>query len=242
MITAHCKGCSRRYNVKAANQGRRFRCKSCGEIVTVPKLPSPKRRPPQKRKRSEAKTSKEDDDLALAASLSTRSVIPRPRSRSGDSTSRRRSSDVHTREENRERRMRLNIGGKSIAAAVLAIPWTAFVLWRVGAAFAAERGLAAPGLGELLSEFASSQLQLVIVVGGLFLAQYANFRIVITAFQEGTGYGLCCLFVPGYALIFLLTHLRETWLDFVLIFIGLIVFVLGLAWPALPILFQVLTQ
>ena len=47
----HCEGCQKRYMVSDRSSGRRIECKNCGQTISIPDEPEPKRSSPAKQKR-----------------------------------------------------------------------------------------------------------------------------------------------------------------------------------------------
>jgi Zn-finger nucleic acid-binding protein len=52
-IRVQCEGCQKRYMVPDRSSGRTIKCKDCGQAISIPDEPEPKRSSPAKQKRKQ---------------------------------------------------------------------------------------------------------------------------------------------------------------------------------------------
>ena len=213
MISVSCTGCQFKYHIANDKAGKRFKCRECGEICTVPggkrsaagSSGTPKRR---KRTKPAAKDEWEDDTASSYDEYESyddggydsygtdddayEDYQPARSCRSSPS----RSAKTKPKKKNRK---------ASRSDDGVRFSFTSPLVW-LGFPFAATLVTMAavfivPVVGVILA--------IIVSIIGLILIFIGGIRILIGAFQEDVVCGLLYLFVPFYSLYYLVTRWEE---------------------------------
>jgi hypothetical protein len=237
MITVSCTGCQHEYRVADDKAGKRFKCRDCGDICTVPAAKrrkpgssaTPKRRKPKKqapRDEWEDDTASSSDDYESYDDYGTddggydtddggyddyepaRSRRKSP-SRSGKATKKKRKAS------------KSDDGGRfSFTSPLVWLGYpVAALLLTVAALFIV------PVVGAILA--------VILVIVGLLLGLVGGILSIVGAFKEDVVCGLLYLFVPFYSLYYLVTRWEQQKNAFLMNVCGSIL-VLGSVAFALP--------
>lgn len=188
MIVAECGECLTSHNLADDAAGRRFRCKECRATVTAPGTRSGQRRSrtasAQRRRKNSARSSSAFDDFD-------------DESFDGRGSARRGAGS---------RNQRRRSGGARRRAASDQNFFSSYVnklhLW-----LGVPAGIALfVGLVCMLSAWAGQVVSVGVILICALLMLVSNVHFLVLAFQESIGCGLMVLFVPFYAVYYLITR------------------------------------
>ena len=215
MITVSCTGCQHEYRVADDKAGKRFKCRDCGDICTVPAAKrrkpgssaTPKRRKPKKqapRDEWEDDTASSSDDYESYDDYGTDDGGYDTDDGGYDdyepARSRRKSpSQTGKAKPKKKKRKASRSGDGSGLAFTHPLVWLGFPV----VATLLNMGLI------LIFPMAGFVLSIILGIGGFLLAFIGGIKSLIGAFQEEVVCGLLYLFVPMYSLYYLVTRWED---------------------------------
>ncbi len=227
MIVLNCPGCKKRYELDSALAGKKSRCKQCGEVFRIPvptarmiesSGPSPSAAPalgklPPLRETAPLTGLLEGEPLpsrpvrpaSRPIAAAPASVIP-PRARPSviDDSDDEIPRPIRT-SYRRARRSLADEGDSEIG--VTAFGWYTLFSGVALLLYYAFIGIFEPDIRLAYMVFGGGVIVLFGI--GLLLCAWGNIWLVVVSFRDDVLQGLLCLFVPLYALIFILNRWSE---------------------------------
>ena len=205
-ITVTCSNCLSEYNVRETNAGKKFACKQCGEMCSVPRQnKSPKPRPSSSRSsRSEPRRRKPQEYEDGYDEYDDYGADEYDEYADDDYSSSRRSKPAR-KARKKKKKPRRSSGLIESGDGIFDTYVNNAALW-IGIPFAISLVVAAVTVVVPIGGFFA--FILVLIVGGL-VSFCSGIHSLVLAFQEDVACGLMILFVPFYGLYYLVTRWEE---------------------------------
>ena len=212
-ITVTCNNCLSEYNIRETNAGKKFACKQCGEMCSVPRLnksrqrsqPSSRNRGPEPRRK---KRPQYEDDYEEYDDYEADGYDEYDDYEDDDyDYAPRRSKPVRkTRKSSKKKKPRHSSSGLIESGDNIFETYTSnAVLW-VGIPFAIALLIA---VFSLVVGPASMFAMMIVVIVGCVVSAASGLHSLILAFREDVACGLMIMFVPFYNLYYLVTRWEE---------------------------------
>ena len=226
-IVLNCPGCKKRYELDGVLAGKKSRCKQCGEVFRIP-VPTARMIEPAGPSPSSSpalgKTFPSRETASLTGLLEgeplpSRPVRPAPRPMAAAPASvippRARSSAIDDSDDDIPRPIRTPYRPARRSSAeeadseigVTAFGWYTLFSGLAMLLYYAFIGIFEPDIRLAYMVFGGGMILMIGI--GLLLCAWGNIWLVVVSFRDDVLQGLLCMFVPVYALIFILNRWSE---------------------------------